>query len=117
MRADDSQETDLIREMETEILNEVQFCIKCRMCVKMCPTYEDWVTESAYGRLSAINLHLRYGLGSEEDLSRLIFSCATCRRCHERCKMLSTNVNPTDIIIKTRQLLALKAGAREREGS
>ena len=117
MKSDQIQETDHIKEMETEILNTIQTCINCRMCVHMCPTYEGWLTQSAFGRLAAINLHLKYGLGTEEALSRLLFDCATCRRCQERCKMLSTNVTPTDIIIKTRQLLARKALAKERDGS
>jgi len=115
MTTDNSQETDGIKELEEEILANIQTCINCRMCVNMCPTYEGWVTQSAFGRLAAINLHLRYGLGSEEELSRLIFQCATCRRCQERCRMLSTNVTPTDTIIKTRQLLARKAQARGRK--
>lgn len=106
-----------LKEMETDILNAIQTCINCRMCVPICPTHEGWATRSPFGRLAAINFHLKYGLGSEEELSRLIYSCAHCRRCQLRCKMLSTNVNPTDIIIKTRQLLARKAMAKERTKS
>ena len=117
MKAEDPQESNHIKEMEREILNAIQTCINCRMCVHMCPTYEGWVTQSAFGRLAAINLHLNHGLGTEEELCRLLFECATCRRCQERCKMLSTNVTPTDIIIKTRQLLARKALAKERQES
>ena len=110
-----TQETYGIKELEEEILSNIQTCINCRMCVNMCPTHEGWITQSPFGRLAAINLHLRHGLGSEEELSRIIFQCATCRRCQERCRMLSTNVNPTDTIIKTRQLLARKAQARGRK--
>jgi heterodisulfide reductase subunit C len=116
MKSNDIQATDPIKQMETEILSAIQTCINCRMCVLMCPTYEGWITQSAFGRLAAINLHLKYGLGSEEELSRLLFNCASCRRCQERCMMLSTNVTPTDVIIKTRQLLARKALSRERKG-
>ena len=107
-------EADL-KAMETEILNAIQTCINCRMCVRMCPTHEGWVTQSAFGRLAAINLHLKYGLGSEKELSRLLFSCANCRRCQVRCRMLSTNATPSDVIIKTRQLLARKALQKERQ--
>ena len=109
--------SDELRSMEKEILDSIQVCIKCRMCIKMCPTYEGWFTQSSAGRLLAINLYFKYGLGGEEELSRLLFDCATCRRCQERCKMLSTNVSPSDIIIKTRHLLAKRAQARERTGS
>ena len=104
-----------IEEMEREMLSTLQLCIKCRMCVNMCPTYEGWFTQSPFGRLSAINLHFRYGLGSEAELSTLIYSCATCRRCQERCKMLSTNANPTDVILKARNLLVKKSQYSERK--
>jgi Fe-S oxidoreductase len=115
MTTDNPQEGDRTNELAEEILGSIQTCIKCRMCVRMCPTYEGWITQSPFGRLTAINLHLKYGLGSEEDLSKLIFQCATCRRCQERCRMLSTDVSPTDTIIKTRHLLARKAQARGRK--
>jgi heterodisulfide reductase subunit C len=101
-------ETDL-EKMEKEILDKIQTCIRCRMCARVCPTYEGWFTQSSIGRLSAINLHLKHGLGSEEALSRLLYDCATCRRCQERCKMFSTDVCPSDIIIQTRQLLVRRA--------
>jgi Fe-S oxidoreductase len=94
--------------LEKEILDQIAICRRCRMCVAMCPTHEGWLTQSAVGRLNAINLHFKYGLGTTEELSRLLYACTTCRRCQHRCKMLSAGVNPTDIIIKTRQLLVKK---------
>lgn len=99
-------------ELKNEILEKIQTCIRCRMCVKMCPTYEGWFTQSSAGRLAAINLKLRYDMGEDEELSRLLYDCATCRRCQERCKMFSTNVSPADIILKTRQWLAMREKER-----
>lgn len=106
--------SDNLKELEKEILVGIQLCIKCRMCVNMCPTYEGWSTQGPYGRLMAINLHFKYGLGSEEELSDLLFACTTCRRCQERCKMLSTSAGSTDTIVKARNLLVKRAQARER---
>ena len=100
------------KDLEKEILDKVQTCIRCRMCVNMCPTYEGWFTQSSAGRLAAINLRLRYNIGEDEELSRLLYDCATCRRCQERCKMFSTNTSPADIILKTRQWLAKKEKER-----
>lgn len=108
-------DNDYIKEMKREILDDLQVCIRCRMCVDMCPTYEDWYTQSTVGRLLAINLHFKYGLGSENDLSRMLFECASCRRCQERCRMLSRDARPTEIILKSRQLLVKLAQARERK--
>lgn len=95
----------VIQQLEEEILNNIQRCWKCRMCVAMCPTHEGWVTQSAAGRLMAINAHFKFGLGSDEDLSDLLYACATCRRCQERCRALSTDASPADTILKARQLM------------
>ena len=108
---------DDIEEMERDIIDRIQVCNGCRMCVAMCPTFEGWYTQSAYGRLSAVNLHFKYGLGSVEELSRILFECATCRRCQERCRVLSRNVGPADVILKARQVLVKKSQAKDTKGS
>lgn len=95
--------------LEMEILDRIERCFKCRMCVNMCPTYDasgQWFSRSPIGRLLAVNYHLKYGLGSKEELSDLLFSCGICRRCQERCKELGTGSNPTDGIIMARNWLA-----------
>ena len=88
-----------------EITDSVQRCWKCRMCVAMCPTYEGWFTQSAAGRLMAINLFIKQGLGDVKTLSDILYSCAACRRCQERCMELSTDCRPADTILKARQYL------------
>ena len=107
--------TDELKKLEKEILSEIQQCFKCRMCVGVCPTYERWYSESAVGRLVAINLHLKYGLGNEEELSDLLFTCTTCGRCKVLCRQLSKAVDSTDTIIKARNYLIKKAQAMGRE--
>jgi Fe-S oxidoreductase len=101
-------------EKKKEILEAVQICRKCRMCVSMCPTHEGWFTQSAMGRLTAINLHLKYGLGSDAELSKLLYACTSCRRCEERCKIVSMGVSPADIIIKTKALLVKRQEYSEK---
>ena len=106
-----------LQELEKQLLDEIGICRKCRMCVGMCPTYEGWFTESSMGRLVAINLHFKYGLGSEEELSDLLYACTTCRRCEERCRMVSVGVSPADTIVKARELLVKRCRAQEGESS
>ena len=106
---------DDLEEQKKQILNEIRSCRKCRMCVDMCPTYEGWFSQSSMGRLTAINFHFKYGLGNIEELSKMLFNCTTCRRCEERCKMVSVGVSPVDIIIKARKLLVEMAEVREKE--
>ncbi len=107
-----SKDNNDLKALEKEIVSGIQSCIKCRECLPMCPTYEGWATQGPYGRLMAINLHIKYGLGSEEELSDLLFACSTCRRCLERCKRLSSGAKVADIIIKARQYLAKRAKVR-----
>jgi len=89
-----------------ELLESIRVCKRCRMCVVTCPTYEGWLTQTPIGRISAIYYHFLYGIGSQEQLSALLYSCTTCRRCKERCKELMTGVNAAEVIVKARELLA-----------
>lgn len=117
MKGNHGNSDDTMKEMEKEIIANIQLCINCRMCLNMCPTYEGWFTQGSFGRLAAINAYFKYGLGEEERLSELLYSCATCRRCQERCKMLCTNASPSETILKARNLMVKKAQAAERNGS
>ncbi|MEE9612193.1 MAG: (Fe-S)-binding protein [Desulfatiglandales bacterium] len=104
-----------LADLEKEITDSVQRCWKCKMCVAMCPTYEGWFTQSTAGRLMAINLYIKHGLGSLEDLSNILYSCTTCRRCQERCRAISTDCRPADVIRKARQYLVKMAEAQEKK--
>lgn len=96
-----------------EELDLLSDCQKCKQCLLFCPTYEGWYTQGTVGRLMAIYYHFKYGLGSEEELSDLLFACTTCRRCQTVCKLMATGVKSTDIIVKARNLLIKRAQARE----
>jgi Fe-S oxidoreductase len=101
--------------LRQEILADLQVCRKCRMCVSMCPTFEGWFTQSSMGRLTAINLHLKYGLGDEKQLWDLLYACTSCRRCRQRCRNASMGVSPADIILKTREYLVRRTRAQEND--
>ena len=96
-----------IEQLKNDILKQVQVCSRCRMCVNTCPTHEGWLTQSPMGRIWSINLHFKHGLGDEKELSALLYDCASCRRCRDKCRMLAFDVNPTDIILRARQMLVL----------
>ena len=103
--------TNNLKQMEDELIDSIQQCCHCKMCLSACPTYEGWFTQTSIGRLAAIYAHLRYGLGSAEELSNLRFSCTTCRRCKTLCGVMSAGVDTTDIIVKARNLLSKRAEA------
>ena len=103
---------DNLQQLKDDIVNGIRQCSHCKMCVSVCPTYEGWFTQSSMGRLAAIYAFLQFGLGSEEELSKLLFSCSTCRRCQSLCRAMSAGADTTDIIVKTRNLLARKAKSK-----
>lgn len=102
-----------VKALTDELVDLIADCIKCKQCVRFCPTYEGWYTQAPIGRLMAIYYHFKYGLGSEEELSDLLFACTTCRRCMQVCKLMSRGAKTTDIIIRARNLLVKRAKARE----
>ena len=104
-----------LKEIEKEVLDAIKICRKCRICIATCPTFEGWFTQSSMGRLTSINSHFKYGLGNEDELIKLLYTCTACRRCEERCKMVSMGVSPTDIILKARELLVKKQKALNEE--
>ena len=93
------------KKLQNDISDQMMLCSKCRMCVAVCPTNEGWYSQSAYGRLSAIKLYFILGAGTKTGLSKLLYSCAVCRRCQEMCRMLSMDAKPSDIILRARELL------------
>jgi len=103
--------TNNLKWLEDKIIDGIRQCSHCRMCVTACPTYEGWFTQTSMGRLAAIYAYLRYGLGSEEELSNLLFSCSTCRRCQSLCRAMSAGTDTTDLIVETRNYLAKRAEA------
>ena len=109
--------TENLKELEDDILDLVSDCSRCKMCVEVCPTYEGWYSQSAVGRLMAIYYHLKYGLGSDKELSDLLFACTVCRRCQARCKRMSAGAKSVDIIIKARNLLVKTSENKREAGS
>jgi len=105
--------TDELKKMEEEILDGVRQCNHCKMCATVCPTNEGWFSQSSMGRIAAIYAYFVYGMGTDEELSKLLYQCSTCRRCQNLCKALSAGTENADIIIKMRQYLAKK---NEKEG-
>ena len=94
-----------VQELERYLLDMLSDCSRCKMCVGVCPTYEGWYSQSAVGRMMALYYHLKYGIGSEKEISDLLFSCSTCRKCQARCQRMSVGTKSVDIIIKGRNLL------------
>ena len=89
----------------SEQIDLMKICQKCRMCLRVCPTYMGWYTEGPFGRVIAAYYHYKYGIGSKQELSALLFTCTTCKKCQVLCKKMAMGVQTTDLIIAARKLL------------
>ena len=109
IESDDKKELDQRRIDLAALLSEatdlLQVCQKCKMCLSVCPLYTRWYTEGPIGRILAIYYHLKYDIGSREELSKLLFTCTTCRKCQTLCKEMAMGVDTTDLIVMARQIL------------
>ena len=94
-----------LHDLLAEEIDLLKVCQKCKMCLSVCPLYKDWYTEGPIGRILAIYYHFNYNIGSKQELSDLLFSCTTCRKCQVLCKQMAMGVKTTDLIVMARRIL------------
>ena len=99
------QKEEEFKNFLAEQIDLMTICQKCRMCLRVCPTYTGWYTEGPYGRIIATYYHYKYGIGSKQELSALLYTCTTCKKCQVLCKKMAMGVQTTDLIIAARRLL------------
>jgi glycolate oxidase iron-sulfur subunit len=83
--------------------NEYLRCIRCGLCLAVCPTYREFLNETASprGRVALV----RKGLSAEPELSpnlvEQMYGCFTCKACDEICP---AGVHPAELILAMRQV-------------
>lgn len=92
---------DFRRELARKIQgNLAGFCYQCGACVGDCPA----TTYSSAFNPREIMLKILYGLGDELlGPGSVIWQCANCYNCHERCPQ---DVKPVEVIISLKNMLA-----------
>jgi glycolate oxidase iron-sulfur subunit len=99
MSIDDSPPPELERPSEDDYIN----CIRCGLCLSACPTYREYLTETASPRG---RVHLtRKGLEGELELSPNLFeqmyACFGCLACNATCPVGN---RPADLAMAMRYL-------------
>ncbi|MBE3037391.1 MAG: (Fe-S)-binding protein [Chloroflexi bacterium] len=83
--------------------NEYLKCIHCGLCLAVCPTYREQLTETASprGRVVLARKSLEGELELDSDLIEHMYSCFTCMACNDLCP---AGIHPADLALAMRQV-------------
>jgi glycolate oxidase iron-sulfur subunit len=82
---------------ESEYLN----CIRCGLCLAVCPTYREYLTETASprGRVALARKGLEGELELSSHLFEQMYACFACMACNELCPV---GIRPADLAMEMR---------------
>ncbi len=83
---------------EEEYLN----CIRCGLCLSVCPTYRESLSEtsSPRGRVALARMDLECCLASSPNLAEQMDACFTCMACDEICPV---GIHPAELVLHMRR--------------
>lgn len=78
-------------------------CIRCGLCLAVCPTYREHLTETASprGRVALVRKGLEGELDLSPNLHEQMYSCFACMACNEICPV---GIRPADLALAMRNL-------------
>ena len=91
--------TDLEKPAENTYLN----CIRCGLCLAVCPTYREYLKETASprGRVALARKGLEGQLELSSNLSEQMYSCFSCMACDEICPV---GIHPAELALSMRHI-------------
>ena len=89
--------TDLEKPAESDYLN----CIRCGLCLSVCPTYREYLSEttSPRGRVALARKGLEGQLELSPNLIEQMYGCFACMACNEVCPV---GIRPADLTLAMR---------------
>jgi glycolate oxidase iron-sulfur subunit len=90
---------DLEKPTETDYLN----CIRCGLCLSVCPTYREYLNETASprGRVALARKGLEGQLELSPNLIEQMYSCFACMACNEVCPV---GIKPAELSLAMRHI-------------
>ena len=78
-------------------------CIRCGLCLAVCPTYREYLTETASprGRVALARKGLDGELELSTNLIEQMYSCFDCLACNDICPV---GIHPADLAVEMRYL-------------
>ena len=91
--------SSLHRPDESQYLN----CIRCGLCLSVCPTYREYLSETASprGRTALARKGLEGELELSPNLLEQMYSCFACMACNDACPV---GLRPADLAVDMRQV-------------
>jgi glycolate oxidase iron-sulfur subunit len=89
----------LVKPRESEYHN----CIRCGLCLAVCPTYREYLKEtvSPRGRVALTRKGLEGELEISPNLVEQMYGCFTCMACNELCPV---GIHPADLALSMRHV-------------
>ena len=86
--------TDLEKPLESDYLN----CIRCGLCLSVCPTYREHLSETASprGRVALARKGLEGELELSPNLIEQMYGCFACMACNDVCPV---GIQPADLTL------------------
>ena len=80
---------------------DVNYCIRCGLCLSVCPTYRDSLreTESPRGRLALVAKAIQGELSLSRNFTDHMYKCLDCLACNDICPV---GIKPADLCLDTR---------------
>src|SRR5512147_1925327 len=93
------QPGSLIKPSESQYLN----CIRCGLCLSVCPTYREHLSETASprGRVALTRKGLEGELELGPNLIEQMYRCFACMACNEACPV---GIRPANLALDMRNL-------------
>jgi glycolate oxidase iron-sulfur subunit len=91
--------SNLPRPSEDQYIN----CIRCGLCLSVCPTYREYLSETASprGRVALTRKGLEGELELSPNLIEQMYGCFACMACNDACPV---GIHPADLAIDMRQV-------------
>src|SRR5574338_225201 len=78
-------------------------CIRCGLCLAVCPTYRVYKSEttSPRGRVALARKSMQGDLDLSPNLAEQMYACLDCLACNDICPV---GIRPADVAIEMRQI-------------
>jgi glycolate oxidase iron-sulfur subunit len=94
---------NLLESLEKPAENEYVNCIRCGLCLAVCPTYREYLKETASprGRVALARKSLEGELELSPNLAEQMYACFDCMACNEACPV---GIKPAELTLAMRDL-------------
>jgi glycolate oxidase iron-sulfur subunit len=97
----EDESTSAWRGFEGPTQEDVNYCIRCGLCLSVCPTYSDSLreTESPRGRVALVAKAIEGELELTQNFKDHMYRCLDCLACNDICPV---GIKPADLCLEAR---------------